>query len=273
MPEQPLAQRYGVPDPDRLAVPGRTASEGRDVLRPEGTLSTTPPRLPVDFGGDRDRELREPVEVVDGAVDRIGDPADPAEAADVVALLADEAVVGPAAEDQRRGSARSQARSAAVTTSCGSTWSRRPRRPRARSLDDSSAAARAASSARSQQVLRGRSSESAPQSAGRSPRGSGSSPPGRRSQRSRPSDRPRRARRSRRARGRPLEQQVAHHGDEPRVDAGRRRAHERQAELARPSPPPRCRGRRRPPCGRRRTRSAPRPPPGTPLAGSARGGR
>ena len=54
----------------------------------------------VDFGGDRDGVARQPVEEVHGAVDRIHDPADARRAADVVALLPQECVVGPAAEDE-----------------------------------------------------------------------------------------------------------------------------------------------------------------------------
>ena len=55
--------------------------------------------LAVDLGRDRDRELQQPVEEVDGAVDRVDDPAHAARAGDVVALLAEHGVVGPRREE------------------------------------------------------------------------------------------------------------------------------------------------------------------------------
>ena len=66
----------------------------------------------------------------------------------------------------------------------------------------------------------------------------------------------------------PLDEQVAHHRHEPGVGARRRHPDGVQARAARRSPAPRCRGRRRPPCGRRRTRSGPARPSSTPSPAS-----
>ena len=65
-----------------------------------------------------------------------------------------------------------------------------------------------------------------------------------------------------------LDEQVAHHRHEPRVGARRRHPYGVEARAARPSPGPRCRGRRRPPCGRRRSRSGPARPSSTPSPAS-----
>ena len=61
-------QRYDGPRPDRLPVARRPATGGRGVLEAEdGCQDDARDHLAVELGGDADREVRQPVEVVHGA--------------------------------------------------------------------------------------------------------------------------------------------------------------------------------------------------------------
>jgi hypothetical protein len=73
---QPLGERRRPAYADRLAVAGRPAAARRGVLGAGGDVEHhAGDHLAVDLGGDRDGVLRDAVEEVHGAVDRVDDPA------------------------------------------------------------------------------------------------------------------------------------------------------------------------------------------------------
>ena len=91
--------------------PGAPARAARSQTSPSTGLTTTPATaLAADLGRRCDGVRREPVEVVDGAVDGVDDPGTPLVPARRGAFLAEDAVVGPG------GLIRS-------TSSCSAGWS------------------------------------------------------------------------------------------------------------------------------------------------------
>ena len=94
----------------RIGAPSRVApatAGGREQLVADDVEHDAGHGRAVDLGGDRHAEAGQAVEVVGRAVERVDDPADPAGAGTIRALLAEHAVVGSGAEealdDQRLG--------------------------------------------------------------------------------------------------------------------------------------------------------------------------
>ena len=184
--DQPLLQRRDVPR-TRSGTPSRVdaAAEGARRTRcPSAAGSTTPAtHLAVDLGRDRDGVLRQPVEVVDGAVDRVDDPADAARARASAPSSPRKPSSGRAAEQPGADQLLDGAVGLGDDVGRRWTWCPRRRRPAARIRTASGRPASAATSSASveQVVGRGRSSAGAPRrtSAGRCDRaGWGSSRPG-----------------------------------------------------------------------------------------------
>ena len=88
---------------------------------------------------DRHAPLRDPEQVVDRAVERVDDPAQPGRARQVVALLPQDRVVGPARGEHARGS-RARPRGRPRRRGRSASTSPRPRARRARSSSSSTAA-------------------------------------------------------------------------------------------------------------------------------------
>ena len=199
------------------------------------------------------RRTREAVEEVDGAVDRVDDPAHAAGCRSTSSPSSPRnAVVGPAPPSTRPRISASRPRSACgddvgraglgVATRRRSARARGPAGGLAGDVDGEVAQL----GGRAGAVTRG---HRRPQSAGASPRGLGQQPAGRGPSGPQRADRgavDRSSPRSAAARSSSRSRTIAtKRGSMPAV-AARRAA----AELARRSPAPRCRGRRRPPCGR-----------------------
>ena len=239
---------------------GRRCTRCPTPRRPRRRATATPSTL----GRDRDGVLGQVVEEVHGAVDRVDHPAHAGPAGLVVPLLAEEAVVGSCrpdpVPDQLLAVAVRLGDDVDVAGLRGGHLDRAPspvpdqRRGLAGDLEG--------------EVEQGLRHESTPPSAGRSPRGLGQQPSPQRSHQAwrLPTAR-RRGLLTALGRG-ALDQQ--RRGPSRRT-AGPRRASprgRRGGRASRPWPGPRCRGRRRPPCGRTRNRSGSARRPGTPSAAS-----
>ena len=227
---------------------------------------------------DADREAGMLVEVVDGAVDRVDHPGDPARARPrpPPPRRGSRRRAGPRgcarrAAARRPGPSRSRCRSRSTWWRSTSTARRAgPRRsavPRPAPRPRRGPAARRCR--RSAEVtLRCVPAQSAPHSAGRAgSRRFGQQPAGQMSWLGPSSPSARRTGDSPRTQRRALQHQLADRRDEPGVGADRRRPGARQ-----PEPSAVCMRLgvevvARPPCGRRRSRSAPARPPATPRGG------
>ena len=276
--DQPLrpaapSARTAIGSPSRRDVTPVTGHGRRRTRTPVGDVEHDPgDHLAVALGRDRDGVLREAVEEVDGAVDRVDDPADPGGAGLVVALLAEEPVVGAGGADPAADQLLARPVDLGDHVGRRWTWWRRPstRSPaplahqRGRLAGDVDGELEQLG--RSTVVARSARRRPAPGGGrrwgfGQQPAGQ-QVPPGLQA-----ADRgaPRVLARARRRPARPA-------GRGPwRRTAGRRRAWRPGRPAGRASrrwPGPRCRGRRRPPCGRRRSRSGPAPRPGAPCAAS-----
>ena len=173
--------RTRIGTPSRCAGPPRRGGvlvTGRDVEHHAGH------DLAVELGGDRHGVLRDAVEEVHGAVDRVDDPADAGGAGLVVALLAQEPVVGAGVEerppDQPLGAPVGLGDHVDVAGLGGGDRRRRGRAPDSISRP-ASRAVRTASSSSSSASCAGSVTTSSPHRAGRSARGLGQQPTGQRS--------------------------------------------------------------------------------------------
>ena len=194
---------------------------------------------PVDLGRDRDRVAGVVVDEVDGAVDGVDDPHHAAAGLDARALLAEDPVAGPRAEQPGAqqplgagvevgddvGGARLRGRDGHPSRRA---FGGHPLRRLRRCVDGEPA--EPGPVAGHDETRASGSGESAPHSAGRSARGLAQHPAGHTSHAgpSRPAARPVGALAA--LDGRPLEQQLADHGHEPRVDPRGRHPFEREPD-------------------------------------------
>ena len=278
---QPVPQRHGRAYADGRPSRVAPAAEPGGVLDARCGVQDDPgDHLAGLLGGDRDGVLRQPVEEVHRAVDGVDDPAHPGAARLAAGLLAEHRVVGTGGEQARAD----QLLAGAVDLGddvgraglgVGDLDRRRAplahhRRRRAghveREGEQLGRSARPSGPRRSSRSSRAAQRRHRPARVGAAPDGA--------HVRRRPEAPDRRPVRSQPALGRrTLDQQVADHRDEPRVDAGRRRPRRPASTAGWRCRSPRCRGPRRPPCGRTRTRRGRSPRRGSPTWPASPGGR
>ena len=187
---QPLRQRLGgvVRGREPLAVAeGAAAAGGGEPLAAVATLTTTPATtVAVDRGGDGHGVLRDAVEEVHGAVDRVDDPGRPRSSE---AAAAPSSPTNPSSGSRGHQPVEDQPLGGLVDlgddVDRAGLGARRPRRRRGCARLTRSAASSATSAARSSSSSYAggrRHAQSCPHSAGRGPRGLGQQPAGHRSQ-------------------------------------------------------------------------------------------